>query len=429
MGKTGRDAQDEGEIMPPETGDVDAARGADGARQLPPLIDQADGGVLEIYLIRPIQKFIAAVTLWVKRLLRATFWSGLAIAFIYVGLLIWQINRPTGDWASGKRDWQALLTLSEIQILAGLKTADRGASPELDAGIAEISDAVAVDEEVAVLSDLPALPDASVAEPNIEPGIEPNTEPGIELATEETNNDATAPAGVASTTHDADLRAEQAAHQATKAALLAAQDKLSQLRLQREDRGVAKKRTSARANLAELILRLDHGADFSVLLANARADGLLTDSEVTALVPFAETGVNWSALIRADYQRLKRQLTLIEPAPETVAVPDSPPPVLSWLHEWSRGLVSLQRLPEAPLVVAGEPALAQIEMALAGQQYEVALALLAQPEIVTLMPAAPMPREQAMTARQELNARLTQAARHQQWLAQLKQDLLMGQRP
>jgi len=421
MEKTGRDAQDEGEIMPPETGDVDAARGADGARQLPPLIDQADGGVIEIYLIRPIQKFIATVTLWVKRLLRATFWSGLAIAFIYVGLLIWQINRPTGDWASGKRDWQALLTLSEIQILAGLKTADRGASPELDAEIAEISDAVAVDEEVAVLSDLPALPDASVAEPN--------TEPGIELAIEETNNDATAPTGVASTTNDAALRAEQAAHQATKAALLAAQDKLSQLRLQREDRGVAQKRTSARANLAELILRLDHGADFSVLLANARADGLLTDSEVTSLVPFAETGVNWSALIRADYQRLKSQLTLIEPAPETVAVPDSPPPVLSWLHDWSRGLVSLQRLPEAPLVVVGEPALAQIEMALAGQQYEVALALLAQPEIVTLMPAAPMPREQAMTARQELNARLTQAARHQQWLAQLKQDLLMGQRP
>ena len=417
MGKTGRDAQDEGEIMPPETGDVDAARGADGARQLPPLIDQADGGVIEIYLIRPIQKFIAAVTLWVKRLLRATFWSGLAIAFIYVGLLIWQINRPTGDWASGKRDWQALLTLSEIQILAGLKTADRGASPELDAEIAEISDAVAIDEEVSALSDLPALPDASVADPNIEP------------ATEETDNDATAPASVASITHDADLRAEQAAHQATKAALLAAQDKLSQLHLQREDRGVAQKRTSARANLAELILRLDHGADFSVLLANARADGLLTDSEVTSLVPFAETGVNWSALIRADYQRLKRQLTLIEPAPETVAVPDSPPPVLSWLHEWSRGLVSLQRLPEAPLAVAGEPALAQIEMALAGQQYEVALALLAQPEIVTLMPAAPMPREQAMTARQELNARLTQAARHQQWLAQLKQDFLMGQRP
>ena len=417
MGKTGRDAQDEGEIMPPETGDVDAARGADGARQLPPLIDQADGGVIEIYLIRPIQKFIAAVTLWVKRLLRATFWSGLAIAFIYVGLLIWQINRPTGDWASGKRDWQALLTLSEIQILAGLKTADRGASPELDAEIAEISDAVAIDEEVSVLSDLPALPDASVADPNIEP------------ATEETDNDATAPASVASITHDADLRAEQAAHQATKAALLAAQDKLSQLRLQREDRGVAQKRTSARANLAELILRLDHGADFSVLLANARADGLLTDSEVTSLVPFAETGVNWSALIRADYQRLKRQLTLIEPAPETVAVPDSPPPVLSWLHEWSRGLVSLQRLPEAPLVVAGEPALAQIEMALAGQQYEVALALLAQPEIVTLMPAAPMPREKAMTARQELSARLMQAARHKEWLAQLKQDFLMGQRP
>jgi hypothetical protein len=417
MGKTGRDAQDEGEIMPPETGDVDAARGADGARQLPPLIDQADGGVIEIYLIRPIQKFIAAVTLWVKRLLRATFWSGLAIAFIYVGLLIWQINRPTGDWASGKRDWQALLTLSEIQILAGLKTADRGASPELDAEIAEISDAVAIDEEVSVLSDLPALPDASVADPNIEP------------ATEETDNDATAPASVASITHDADLRAEQAAHQATKAALLAAQDKLSQLRLQREDSGVAQKRTSARANLAELILRLDHGADFSVLLANARADGLLTDSEVTSLVRFAETGVNWSALIRADYQRLKRQLTLIEPAPETVAVPDSPPPVLSWLHEWSRGLVSLQRLPEAPLAVAGEPALAQIEMALAGQQYEVALALLAQPEIVTLMPAAPMPREKAMTARQELSARLMQAARHKEWLAQLKQDFLMGQRP
>jgi hypothetical protein len=417
MGKTGRDAQDEGEIMPPETGDVDAARGADGARQLPPLIDQADGGVIEIYLIRPIQKFIAAVTLWFKRLLRATFWSGLAIAFIYVGLLIWQINRPTGDWASGKRDWQALLTLSEIQILAGLKTADRGASPELDAEIAEISDAVAIDEEVSVLSDLPALPDASVADPNIEP------------ATEETDNDATAPASVASITHDADLRAEQAAHQATKAALLAAQDKLSQLRLQREDRGVAQKRTSAHANLAELILRLDHGADFSVLLANARADGLLTDSEVTSLVRFAETGVNWSALIRADYQRLKRQLTLIEPAPETVAVPDSPPPVLSWLHEWSRGLVSLQRLPEAPLAVAGEPALAQIEMALAGQQYEVALALLAQPEIVTLMPAAPMPREKAMTARQELSARLMQAARHQEWLAQLKQDFLMGQRP
>lgn len=418
MGKTGRDAQDEGEIISPETGDVDAARGADGARQLPPLIDQADGGVLEIYLIRPIQKFIAAVTLWVKRLLRATFWSGLAIAFIYVGLLIWQINRPTGDWASGKRDWQALLTLSEIQILAGLKTADRGASPELDAEIAEISDAVPVDEEVSVLSDLPALPDASVAEPNIEPGIEPNIEPNIELATEETNNDATAPASVASITHDADLRAEQAA-----------QDKLSQLRLQREDRGVAQKRTSARANLAELILRLDHGADFSVLLANARADGLLTDSEVTPLVPFAETGVNWSALIMADYQRLKRQLTLIEPAPETIAVPDSPPPVLSWLHEWSRGLVSLQRLPEAPLVVAGEPALAQIEMALAGQQYEAALALLAQPEIVTLMPAAPMPREKAMTARQELSARLMQAARHQEWLAQLKRDFLMGQRP
>ena len=421
MAKTGRDAQDDDEIMPPESGGTDAARGADGARQLPPLIDQADGGVIEIYLIRPVQKFVASIIFWLERLLRATLWSGLAIAFIYVGLLIWQINRPTGDWASGKRDWQALLTLSEIQILAGLKTADRGASPELDAEIAEISDAVAVDEEVAVLSDLPALPDASVAEPNIEPGIE--------LATEETNNDVTAPAGVASTTHDADLRAEQAAHQATKAALLAAQDKLSQLRLQREDRGVAQKRTSARANLAELILRLDHGADFSVLLANARADGLLTDSEVTSLVPFAETGVNWSALIMADYHRLKSQLTLIEPAPETVAVPDNPPPVLSWLHEWSRGLVSLQRLPEAPLVVVGEPALAQIEMALAGQQYEVALALLAQPEIVTLMPAAPMPREQAMTARQELNARLTQAARHQQWLAQLKQDLLMGQRP
>ena len=417
MAKTGRDAQDDDEIMPPESGGADAARGADGARQLPPLIDQADGGVIEIYLIRPIQKFIAAVTLWVNRLLRATFWSGLAIAFIYVGLLIWQINRPTGDWASGKRDWQALLTLSEIQILAGLKTADRGASPELDADIAEISDAVAIDEEVSVLSDLPALPDASVADPNIEP------------ATEETDNDATAPASVASITHDADLRAEQTAHQATKAALLAAQEKLSQLRDQQEDRGVAQKRTSARANLAELILRLDHGADFSALLANMRADGLLTANEVTALVPFAETGVNWSALIMADYHRLKGQLTLAEQTPPPVTVPDSPPPVLSWLHEWSRGLVSLQRLPETAPAVASEPVIGQIDLALAQQQYEAALALLAQPEILTLMPAAPMSREQAMAARQELSARLMQAARHQAWLGQLKQDFLTGQRP
>ena len=413
MAKTGRDAQDDDEIMPPESGGADAARGADGARQLPPLIDQADGGVIEIYLIRPVQKFVARIIFWLQRLLRATLWSGLAIAFIYVGLLIWQINRPAGDWGAGKRDWRALLSLAEIQILVGLKTADGGVLTEPETEIAEIPDAISVDEGIFGASDLPKAPDAMVTAP----------------AKEEANGDAVAPTDAAPINNDAALMAEQAAHQATKAALLAAQEKLSHLRLQLEDRGVAQKRTSARANLAELILQLDHGAEFSVLLTNAHTDGLLTDSEVTSLAPFAETGVNWSALIMADYQRLKIQLTLIEPAPETVAVPDSPPPVLSWLHKWSRGLVSLQRLPEAPLVVAGEPALAQIEMALAGQQYEVALALLARPEIVTLMPAAPMPREQAMKARQELSARLTQAARHQEWLAQLKQDFLMGQRP
>ena len=89
MAKTGRDAQDDDEIMPPESGGADAARGADGARQLPPLIDQADGGVIEIYLIRPVQKFVARIIFWLQRLLWATLWSGLAIAFIYVGLLIW----------------------------------------------------------------------------------------------------------------------------------------------------------------------------------------------------------------------------------------------------------------------------------------------------------------------------------------------------
>ena len=47
MGKTGRDAQDEGEIMPPETGDVDAARGADGARPRP-----LSGGRFLLTLVR-----------------------------------------------------------------------------------------------------------------------------------------------------------------------------------------------------------------------------------------------------------------------------------------------------------------------------------------------------------------------------------------
>jgi len=131
----------------------------------------------------------------------------------------------------------------------------------------------------------------------------------------------------------------------------------------------------------------------------------------------------------ADYHRLKGQLTLAEQTPPPVTVPDSPPPVLSWLHEWSRGLVSLQRLPETAPAVASEPVIGQIDLALAQQQYEAALALLAQPEILTLMPAAPMSREQAMAARQELSARLMQAARHQAWLGQLKQDFLTGQRP
>ena len=413
MAKTGRDAQDDDEIMLPESGGADAARGADGARQLPPLIDQADGGVIEIYLIRPVQKFVARIIFWLQRLLRATLWSGLAIAFIYVGLLIWQINRPAGDWGAGKRDWRALLSLAEIQILVGLKTADGGVLTEPETEIAEIPDAISVDEGIVAASDLPKAPDAMVTAP----------------AKEEANGDAVAPTDAAPINNDAALMAEQAAHQATKAALLAAQEKLSQLRDQQEDRGVAQKRTSARANLAELILRLDSGADFSALLANMRADGLLTANEVTALVPFAETGVNWSALIMADYHRLKGQLTLAEQTPPPVTVPDSPPPVLSWLHEWSRGLVSLQRLPETAPAVASEPVIGQIDLALAQQQYEAALALLAQPEILTLMPAAPMSREQAMAARQELSARLMQAARHQAWLGQLKQDFLTGQRP
>ncbi len=413
MAKTGRDAQDDDEIMPPESGGADAARGADGARQLPPLIDQADGGVIEIYLIRPVQKFVARIIFWLQRLLRATLWSGLAIAFIYVGLLIWQFNRPAGDWEAGKRDWRALLSLAEIQILVGLKTADGGVLTEPETEIAEIPDAISVDEGIVAASDLPKAPDAMVTAP----------------AKEEANGDAVAPTDAAPINNDAALMAEQAAHQATKAALLAAQEKLSQLRDQQEDRGVAQKRTSARANLAELILRLDSGADFSALLANMQADGLLTANEVTALVPFAETGVNWSALIMADYHRLKGQLTLAEQTPPPVTVPDSPPPVLSWLHEWSRGLVSLQRLPETAPAVASEPVIGQIDLALAQQQYEAALALLAQPEILTLMPAAPMSREQAMAARQELSARLMQAARHQAWLGQLKQDFLTGQRP
>ncbi len=421
MTKNRDEPENDDDIMPPETGNADAQRGTTGARQLPPLIDQIEGGVVHHYITRPILALVALMRLLLRRLLRLGFWSAVTLLIIYVGLLFWQINRPAGDWAKGERDWLALLRLNDVQILLGLQSATSTAA------ISDNADAAPLTDEAALSPPAEPSENPAVATPELAAELETESEPALDAqnqaaaaGTDEIDDDEI---------DDKALQAEQAAHAETKAALLTANQTLDQLRAHLKSRRTEESHNRARAMIAELILRLENKASIAPLLADLQADGLLTASEIAALEAYGDAGVIGADKINASYQRFKGQLSLSDTIPAAAPTRDTPPQALSWLHEWSRGTLSLTRLPDGPPPVASDATLAALESALAAQQHQTALAVLQRIEILALMPQDEPARTQAIDSRQELLEHLTAAADHEAWLGLLKQDFLLGRRP
>ena len=164
------------------------------------------------------------------------------------------------------------------------------------------------------------------------------------------------------------LAAERAAHQATRAQLLAAQDKLAALSATRADADAADETLLARAALGDLLLRLDSGAAYDDVLEGGALARVLRRSEWALLALYADSGVPTRAALLARFEIwLDSSTGPIEGgAPHNGAramgdnFSDTFPrtfsggfytAVLDWLRHRSGGLVQVR---EAPLATAGE---------------------------------------------------------------------------
>jgi hypothetical protein len=383
MAKTRRSKKQSDDIIPPETGGADPSRGSSGPsassasrRALPPLIDQASGSFMSRYFGGPLRAALAKLkrALWLA--LRAAIVGLVALGSVYVGLQAWRAYQQEAVQPS----WLPTLDLPE---------------------------------------DIP------------EPAFVPPVEPADRAPVTETLE--TPSVDFARRDAENQLAAERLAHDATKAALFEARNAVDQRQADLQNQSGSQIRHQARADMAELILRLEAGVGFAPQLARLRQANLISTSEVDALAPYADAGGVSMAQLQAQYSDFKDRLASPPREPLAVAPPPgaaaSPPAGLVWLNKMSRGLFALTPLPQD---IEPQNIMDSLNAAMASSDVEAlmrATALLASPELLAILPAEAGPRQTAIAASKALQLQLQTYLRQSAWTAQLKQDFLGGQRP
>jgi hypothetical protein len=390
MAKTRRSKKQSDDIIPPETGGADPSRGSSGPsassasrRALPPLIDQASGSFMSRYFGGPLRAALAKLkrALWLA--LRAAIVGLVALGSVYVGLQAWRAYQQEAVQPS----WLPTLDLPE---------------------------------------DIP------------EPAFVPPVEPADRAPVTETLE--TPSVDFARRDAENQLAAERLAHDATKAALFEARNAVDQRQADLQNQSGSQIRHQARADMAELILRLEAGVGFAPQLARLRQANLISTSEVDALAPYADAGGVSMAQLQAQYSDFKDRLAsppreplAVAPPPGAAASPPgavAPPPAgLVWLNKMSRGLFALTPLPQD---IEPQNIMDSLNAAMASSDVEAlmrATALLASPELLAILPAEAGPRQTAIAASKALQLQLQTYLRQSAWTAQLKQDFLGGQRP
>ena len=367
MAKTRRTKKQIDDIIPPETGGADPSRGSSGA--LPPLIDQDSGSFMSRYFGGPLRAALAKLqrALWLA--LRAAIVAIVVLGSIYAGLQAWQAYYEDAVQPSWLPTLEPTLDISEPLV-----------SPPADS-----------EPPTETIDTPPVLP--------LEPVI----------------NDA-----------ENQLAAERLAHDATKAALLEARNALNQRAADLQNNTGSQSRNQARADMAELILRLEAGLGFAPQLARLGQNNLLSTLEIDTLAPSASEGGVSMAQLQAQYSDFEDLLAL----PLGQPMISAPPPAgLVWLNKVSRGLFALT--PVTPNL-EGPDSIKSLNAAMATANVEAltrAIKLLASPDLLAILPPQAGPRQTAIAARDALQLQLQTYLRQTAWTAQLKQDFLGGQRP
>ena len=336
------------EIIPPTPSDGDATASATahaGAHlRMPHFIDQARDW--RSLLRAPLTASAGVARRLVNGLVyRLTLTLLLVTAIGVTGFGVWQARHmqlPQFDsfWYSINSD-DTLQKMMEQKVTPSAPADTAGDTDA--AGFKPSGDLVALQRRLAVLQ-AEGL-DATRSEPVSEDIIE-GTEPDAQIAEQ--------------------LADERAAHDDTRAKLLAMQNQLAALTSARADAEAVDENLAARAALGDLLLRLDNGAAYDDLLEGGALARVLRRSEWALLALYADSGVPTRAALLARFEiwidkrvgahdpnATGSELTGFNRSDEGTAAMARRgfyAAVLGWLRKHAAGLVDVR---VAPLAMAG----------------------------------------------------------------------------
>ena len=338
------DPKQPSEIIPPEPSDGDASASATanaGARlRMPHFIDQArDWRTL---ISAPLGTVSDLVSDFARRMIgglvyRLTLTLLLLTAIGVTGFGIWQARHmklPQFDsfWHSIKTDEAMVRGADGAPALSPAQT------PSLPAQAAREEDAAAFQPS----GDLAALQRRLSA-------LQENAPTGP------TSGPTSGPAALGAPIDKqaaAQLADERAAHEATRAKLLAIQDQLAALTSARADAQAADENLAARAALGDLLLRLESGAAYDDVLEDGALAGVLRRSEWALLALYANSGVPTRAALLARFEIwIDNSVGVTNADASHNAARGFYAAMLDWLRHRAAGLVHVR---DAPLATAGQ---------------------------------------------------------------------------
>ena len=347
---------DAADVLPPEAAtpkakSADSKKSSDENLRMPPLIDHGEDGVwaraktaLGVYLYRVVRGATYKVTSALRQMSDRLLMGSRHL--LYRLSLLALIGATLG--LAGFALFQARdLTLPDIGLpeVTSFRQAPPATNPERAVAPAEPLglDAMAAAPETPPYIEKPAdIEDKAVAAPR-------------------------APAEILETDSAPALEAERAAHAATRQALAQAQLAASALEPRTREATKAMEVLQHRADMAELLVRLQNGWAFAELLQtqNAPQEGL-SARQISALALHAEAGVPTQANLAGQAKGLWQAQVK---APSNSATPEETPPpqtngaqseeqmpaFLSWLRARAGGLVAVQAAPQDISLVSQAP--------------------------------------------------------------------------
>ena len=344
------DPKQPSEIIPPEPndGDVSASATANAGAHLrmPHFIDQArDWRTL---LSAPLATAADLVSDFTRRVIsglvyRLTLTLLLVTAIGVTGFGIWQARHI--QLAQFDSFWHSIKTDEPMSRASDVALSDQGPSnplpletplpeenplsPEDAAGFRPSGDLADLQRRLSALQDS-------------EQGDRPNTPASAPVS---------GPGSINAQAAAAQLADERAAHDATRAKLLAMQDRLNALSSARATADRADENLVARAALGDLLLRLESGAAYDDVLESGPLARVLRRSERSLLALYADSGVPTRAALLARFEIwIDNRVGATNGAPPMIAARGFYAAVLDWLRHRATGLVQVR---EAPLATAG----------------------------------------------------------------------------